>query len=101
MESGVAESNARGALAEVQRAELEALKLKDVKTKNYPFQIIDRATLEMVLNKDTSKHISDSIKKKYQGNPRARRVQFQRILIEFETFLIKSGVRLLSPLPTR
>ncbi|XP_070673185.1 uncharacterized protein [Malus domestica] len=51
----------------VQQRKLEELKLKDLKIKNYLFQSIDRAILETILQKDTSKHIWDSMKKKYQG----------------------------------
>ena len=39
--SGVAKPAARVVLTEPQRAELEALKLKDLKAKNYLFQAID------------------------------------------------------------
>ncbi|KAH0672127.1 hypothetical protein KY284_023214 [Solanum tuberosum] len=47
---GVVQTNA-------QQTELEALKLKDLKAKNYLFQAIDRSILETILCKDTSKHI--------------------------------------------
>ncbi|GKV36625.1 hypothetical protein SLEP1_g44733 [Rubroshorea leprosula] len=62
VESGVAEPTAR--MSEAQKAELEALKLKDLKAKNYLFQAIDRTILETILCKDTSKQIWDSMKKK-------------------------------------
>ncbi|GKV11790.1 hypothetical protein SLEP1_g23011 [Rubroshorea leprosula] len=42
-------------MLEAQKAELEALKLKDLKAKNYLFQVIDRTILETILCKDTSK----------------------------------------------
>ena len=57
VESRVAEPTAGVVLSDTQRAELEALKLKDLKAKNYLFQAIDRATLETILSKDTSKQI--------------------------------------------
>ncbi|XP_071933594.1 uncharacterized protein [Coffea arabica] len=71
--------------------ELEALKLKDLKTKNYLFQAIDRVILETILSKDTSKQIWDSMKKKYQGNTKAKRVQLQTLRIKFETLRMKSS----------
>ena len=55
VESGVAEPAPRVLLTELPRVELEALKLKDLKAKNYLFQAIDRSTLETNLCKDISK----------------------------------------------
>ena len=43
-------------LTKVQKTELEGLKLKDLKAKNY---------LETILRKDTSKQIWDSMKQKF------------------------------------
>ncbi|GKU96956.1 hypothetical protein SLEP1_g10137 [Rubroshorea leprosula] len=62
VEGGVPEPTA-GA-NDAQRAEIEKEKLKDLKAKNYLFQSIDRAILEIILNKSTSKNIWDSMKKK-------------------------------------
>lgn len=69
---------------------METLKLQDLKAKNYLFQAIDRATLETILRKETSKQIWDSMKKKFQGNVRARGVQLQALQSEFETLRMKS-----------
>ena len=91
VKSGVAEPTAGEILSEVQKMELEALKLKDLKAKNYLFQAIDRAILETILSKDTSKQIWDSMKKKYQGNAKAKRVQLQTLRTEFETLYMKSS----------
>ena len=62
-------------LTEKQKVDLEALKLKDLKAKNYLFQAIDRSTLETILCKHTSKHIWKEMKKKYQGNIKAKCMQ--------------------------
>ncbi|RVW21848.1 hypothetical protein CK203_109662 [Vitis vinifera] len=51
-------------MTKTQRIELEGLKLKDLKAKNYLFQAIDHSILETILNKETSKQIWDSMKKK-------------------------------------
>lgn len=48
--------------------ELEGQWQKDLKAKNYLFQAIDSSILENILRKDNSKHIWDSMKKKYQGS---------------------------------
>ncbi|XP_027152457.1 uncharacterized protein LOC113758911 [Coffea eugenioides] len=91
IESGVAEPTIGEILSEVQKMELEALKLKDLKAKNYLFQAIDRTILETILSKDTSKQVWDSMKKKYQGNAKAQRVQLQALRTEFETLRMKSS----------
>lgn len=61
------------AMEDAQQKELEGLKLKDLKAKNYLFQAIDRSILETILCKETSKDIWDSMKKKYQGSTRTKR----------------------------
>ncbi|KAH7537743.1 hypothetical protein FEM48_Zijuj03G0125400 [Ziziphus jujuba var. spinosa] len=88
---GIAEPVAGIVWTDAQKAELEAQKLKDLKAKNYLFQAIDRSILETILNKDTSKQIWDSMKKKYQGTARAKRVQLQALRAEFENLKMKSG----------
>nr|XP_048331640.1 uncharacterized protein LOC125422966 [Ziziphus jujuba var. spinosa] len=77
--------------AHAQKAEWEAQKLKDLKAKNYLFQAIDHSILETILNKDTSKQIWDSMKKKYQGTARVKRVKLQSLRAEFENLRMKSG----------
>lgn len=74
-----------------QKQKLEELKLKDLKVKNYLFQSIDRAILETILQKDTSKHIWDSTKKKYQGSTKVKRAQLQALTRDFETLQMKNG----------
>ncbi|KAJ9672854.1 hypothetical protein PVL29_026200 [Vitis rotundifolia] len=66
-------------LTDAQKTELEGLKLKDLKAKNYLFQAIDHSILETILCKDTAKHIWDSMKKKYQGTVRAKKQQLQAL----------------------
>ncbi|KAH7543000.1 hypothetical protein FEM48_Zijuj02G0135700 [Ziziphus jujuba var. spinosa] len=65
--------------------------MKDLKANNYLFQAIDRSILKTILNKDTSKQIWDSIKKKYQGSARAKRVQLQALRVEFGNLQMKLG----------
>ena len=52
-------------LIEWQNKVIENAKLKDLKAKNYIFQVIDRSVLETILNKDIAKSIWDSLKQKY------------------------------------
>ncbi|CAL5408192.1 unnamed protein product [Camellia sinensis] len=66
VETGFVEPASGVVMTEAQRKTLEDQRLKDLKTKNYLFQAIDRAILETILQKDTSKQIWDSLKKKYQ-----------------------------------
>ena len=89
--SGVAEPTLGTVMTETQRIELEGLKLKDLKAKNYLFQAIDHSILETILNKETSKQIWDSMKKKFQGSLKAKRQQLQTLRIEFEILSMKTG----------
>ncbi|XP_059639961.1 uncharacterized protein LOC132282333 [Cornus florida] len=76
---------------ETQKAELEALKLKDLKEKNYLFQAIDRSTLEIIICKETSNQIWDSMKTKFQGTAKAKRAQLQALRADFKTLHMKIG----------
>ncbi|KAK9155989.1 hypothetical protein Sjap_003469 [Stephania japonica] len=89
--SGVAEPAVGVVLTDAAKSEFEALKLKNLKAKNYLFQAIDRSILETILCKDTSKHIWDSMKKTYQGITKAKRQQLQTLRSEFEMLQMKSG----------
>lgn len=73
-----------------QKATLD-LKLKDLKVKNYLFQVIDKSILKTILQKDTSKQLWDSIKRKYQGNARVKHAQLQALRREFEVLEMKNG----------
>ena len=89
MEIGIVEPE--GELTQAQQKKIDDLKLKDLKVKNYLFQAIDRAILEIILQKDTSKHIWDSMNKKYQGSARVKRAQLQALRRDFETLQMKNG----------
>ncbi|GMI82753.1 hypothetical protein HRI_001944600 [Hibiscus trionum] len=79
------------AMTYAQKTEIEGMKLKDLKAKNYLFQAIDRSILETILCKDTSKQIWDSMKKKYEGSAKAKRQQLQTLRTEFDNLKMKSG----------
>jgi len=76
---------------EAQRKLIEGQKLKDLKVKNYPFQVIDRNVIETILNRDTSKGIWDSMKQKYQGSTKVKGAQLQALRRDFETLHMKEG----------
>ena len=85
VEFGVATPVVGELLTDTQQKELEGLKLKDLKAKNYLFQAIDQSILETILNKETSKDIWDSMKKKYQGSSKVKRAQLQALRKDFQT----------------
>ena len=91
VETGYAETEAGAAVTEAQQRKLDELKLKDLKVNNYLFQVIDRTILETILQKDTSKQIWDSMRKKYEGNARVKRSILQALHKEFETLEMKTG----------
>ena len=90
VEVGVAEPAAGTTLTDQQRTDVEGQKLKDLKAKKYLFQAIDRSILETILCKDTSKQIWDSIKKKFLGTKRAKRVHLQALRAKFEVLQMKT-----------
>ncbi|CAL2228257.1 unnamed protein product [Prunus armeniaca] len=77
-------------LTEQQQKRVAELKLKDLKVKNYLFQALDRSILETILEKETSKQIWDSLKKKYEGSERVKRAVLQTLTRDFETLQMKS-----------
>jgi len=78
-------------ITEAQRQSIADQKLKDLKVKNYLFQAIDRTVMETILNRDTAKHIWDSMKQKYQGSTRVKRAQLQALRKEFEILQMTEG----------
>lgn len=47
------------------KKEIDDARLKDIKAKNFLFKVINQLILETILNKDTTKRIWDSFKRKY------------------------------------
>ena len=64
IEDGISAPTEVEALTNAQNIEFEARKLKDLKAKNYLFQAIERPILEIILCKENSKDIWDSMRKK-------------------------------------
>lgn len=91
VETGIVEPESGVVLSEAQQMRLDEQRLKDLKVKNYLFQAIDRTILETILQKETSKQIWDSMKKKYYGTSKVKRSQLQALRWEFETLQMKSG----------
>ncbi|KAH1098562.1 hypothetical protein J1N35_015483 [Gossypium stocksii] len=65
--------------------------LKDLKARNYLFQVLDHTILEIILNKDTSKSTWNSMKQKYQGTTRVQCALLQALRTEFEILHVKVG----------
>lgn len=91
VETGIPEPGSGAGLTDAQKTELVAQKLKDLKVKNYLFQAIDRAILKTILEKDTSKQIWDSMKRKYASTTRVKQRQLQAFCKEFEILHMKQG----------
>jgi transposase InsO family protein len=91
VETGYVELEDDASLTDAQQKKFEEEKLKDLKVKNYLFQAIDRTILETILQKDTSKQIWDSMRRKYEGNKRVKRSILQALRKEFEILEMKSG----------
>ena len=62
VENGIPAAAEGVVLIDAQRKNIDDQKLKDLKTKNYLFQALNRSILETVLNNDTTKNIWDSLK---------------------------------------
>lgn len=78
-------------LTDAQTKSIEDLKLKNLKAKNYLFQAINRSILVAILQKDMTKEIWDSMKKKYHGTTRVKLAQLQALRKEFEVSNMKAG----------
>ncbi|XP_060200227.1 uncharacterized protein LOC132628468 [Lycium barbarum] len=91
IETGFSEPDRGVVMTEAQQKVLDEQRLKDLKAKNYLFQAIDRAILETIFQKDTSKQIWDSMKSKYAGTTKVKRQQLQDLRKEFEVLHMKEG----------
>lgn len=70
---------------------LEEMRLKDFKVKNYLFSSIDKTVLKTITKKGTAKELWESMKTKFQGSVRVKRVQLQALRREFEVLEMKEG----------
>lgn len=66
-----------------QRKHVDGSRLKDLKAKNYLFQVIDR-TLETILTHDTTKEIWDSMRIKYQGSTKVKMAHLYALQRKFK-----------------
>ncbi|CAJ2653663.1 unnamed protein product [Trifolium pratense] len=87
IEHGVSVAPANATQEQIRAA--EESKLKDLKVKNYLYQSIDRAILETILDRSTSRSIWESMRQKYQGSTRVKRAQLQSLRREFELLLMQ------------
>lgn len=91
VESGYSEPKSKDGMTAAQITDLEEMKLKDLKAKNYLFQSIDKSILKTITKKETSKQLWDSMKLKSQGNDRVKRAQLNRLRRDFEVLAMKQG----------
>jgi len=91
VEQGYQEPKTLESLTRAERRTLEEQKLKDLRTKNYLFQSIDKNILKTITNKASSKDLWDSMKTKYQGNARVQQAQLQRLCRDFEILEMQNG----------
>ncbi|KAJ1418517.1 gag-polypeptide of LTR copia-type [Sesbania bispinosa] len=91
IDPGIPKHAAEAVLTENEKKIVEEHKMKDLKVKNYLFQAIDRAVLETILKKETSKEIWDSLIQKYHGTARVKRAQLQALRCEWEILQMKNG----------
>lgn len=78
-------------LSDHQRELLDQAKMQDHKVKHYLFQAINRRLFEQILDRSTSKIISDSLKKKYGGNEKVKKALRNNLRREFELLEMKKG----------
>ena len=62
VDSGYIELVSESMQTNIQWKKNDEMKLKDLKVKNYLFQVIDRTVLNTILKKDTAKDIWDAMK---------------------------------------
>ncbi|XP_076937356.1 uncharacterized protein LOC143604910 [Bidens hawaiensis] len=91
IECGFKEPTPREQVTPTQRTNLEAMRIKYLKTHNYLFQSIDKQILKTITQKEFAKDIWDAMKVKYHGNARLKRAQLQRLRREFEILEMKEG----------
>lgn len=72
-----------------QRKLAEESKLKDLKDMSYLFQEIDRTILETIMNRDITKDIWESMRRKYQGSTKVKIPQLQALCREVEILCMK------------
>ncbi|XP_058768298.1 uncharacterized protein LOC131642026 [Vicia villosa] len=91
VESGYTEPKSMDGMTAAQIKNLEEIKLKELKAKNYLFQSLDKSILKTITQKETSKQLWDSMKLKCQGNTRVKRAQLNRLRRDFEVLAMKQG----------
>lgn len=90
VESGVAEPTAKETLIEAQAKALSDRKLKDLKAKNYLFQVIDHSILESILQRILPNKFGIQWKKKYSSTYWVKQELLQSLARESKTLQMKS-----------
>jgi len=89
VENGIVDVSNTADASEEEIRLMEQQRLKDQKIKNYLYQAIDREILDTIMNDDTSKHIWDSMKQKFQGSTRVKHDRLQALHKDFEQLQMK------------
>ncbi|GAU35792.1 hypothetical protein TSUD_56690 [Trifolium subterraneum] len=89
IEEGIVTAPAGAMLEQLKVA--DESRLKDLKVKNFLFQAVDRTILEIILTRNTTKQIWDSMRQKYQGSTKVKRAQLQALKKYFEVLNMKIG----------
>jgi hypothetical protein len=89
VESGYTEPNSRDGMTATHIKNMEEMKLKDLKAKNYLFQSLNKSILKTITQKETSRQLWDSMKLKCRGNARVKRAQLNRLRRDFEVLAMK------------
>ncbi|MCH81218.1 retrovirus-related pol polyprotein from transposon tnt 1-94, partial [Trifolium medium] len=87
IENGIIVASANATQEQIKAA--DESRLKDLKVKNYLFQSIDRSILEMILERNTSRDIWESMRRKYQGSNKVKQAQLQSLRRDFEVLCMK------------
>ncbi|CAL1382495.1 unnamed protein product [Linum trigynum] len=86
---GIKEPAAGEQLSTVELNSLEDSKLNDLKAKNYLFSSIVKVILKTITKKNTAKEIWDSMKLKFHGSARVKKVQLQTLRGNYELLEMK------------
>ncbi|CAL1399684.1 unnamed protein product [Linum trigynum] len=89
--NGIPETAAGVELSATETKNLEDLRLKDLKAKNYLFSSIDKSIFKTITKKSTGKQLWDAMKIKYQGSARVQKAQLQALKRTFEVLEMKEG----------
>ncbi|RDX88110.1 hypothetical protein CR513_30339, partial [Mucuna pruriens] len=84
VKTGVEEPIAGTILTDAQLEQPEKFRTEDHKVKHYLFRVIDRSVFEQILDRSTSNVVWNSLKCKFGGNDRVKKLMLNALRWEFE-----------------